>query len=407
VVVNVSSLRSDAILIKSSGHIDYVPLPLLTPEALLEKVEQFGALQELRMARPDGADSVSPTSDTATSVGADSVSASPDTASPDGTGAAPDAERALLDILEWLWDVVARPALDALHFDGRPNPWGLYEVKWVLGGPLGQLPIHAAGRHREAVTPDGDGRQPPTVMDRVISSYAPTVRALYRAHSRALELWRERPARSLVVAMPVGSTPTALYAAGEAARQLHDALPGATLLMPSPCPEGIDPALVAGEPSRDRVLDALNDCAIAHFLCHGVTDPVDPSRSRLLLSAGHRDDQLTVSELARVRLGSARLAYLSACSTARNEVTKLADESIHLAAALHLAGFPHVVGTLWEVDAPVATAVGREFYRRLAADREFPDVNRTATVLHDITRDLRADDPEAPFAWAAYLHVGR
>lgn len=382
VVFNVGSLRSDAILIKDSGHIDYVPLPLLTLDSLTEKIELFRAAQDLRMGRPARED------------------------------AAPDAERMLLEILEWLWDVAARPALDALHFDGRPNPWGLYEVKWVPGGLLGQLPIHAAGRHRSAVNADGtpvvrpDGRQPPTVMDRVISSYAPTVRALHNAHSQATATWRERPTRSLIVAMPVTPDAEALRRAAEVARQLHDALPGATVLMPSPYPDGIDAAMVSGEPSAAEVLERLNDCEIAHFMCHGVTDPVDPSRSSLLLSAGQRSDPLTVGELAPVRLDAARLAYLSACSTARNEVSELADESIHLASAFQLAGFPHVIGTLWEVDAGPAGVIASEFYQRISADRAFPDVNRAATVLHEIIRDLRGEDLESPFVWAAYLHVG-
>jgi hypothetical protein len=244
-------------------------------------------------------------------------------------------------------------------------------------------------------------------MDRAISSYAPTVRALSNAFGQAIATWRDRPARSLIVAMPVvPDDPKALDRAAEAARQLRGLLPGAVVLMPSAHPDETDAALVAGEPSAAEVLSRLNDCEIAHFMCHGVTDPVDPSRSRLLLGAGQRGDSLAVNALAPVRLGAARLAYLSACSTARNEVTELADESIHLASAFQLAGFPHVIGTLWEVDADVAGAVAGEFYRRISADRGFPDVNRAATVLHTIIRDLRGEDVQSPFAWAAYLHVG-
>lgn len=173
VVFNVGSLRSDAILLKSSGDIDYLRLPLLTLDSLTEKIELFRAAQELRMGRP---------------------------ASKNG---ARDAESTLLEILEWLWDAAARPALDALGFNGRPNPWGLYEVKWVPAGLLGQLPIHAAGCHRSAVNADGslivssDGRQPPTVMDRVISSYAPTVRALHNAHSQSIAAWPSGPRAAL------------------------------------------------------------------------------------------------------------------------------------------------------------------------------------------------------------------
>ena len=381
VVFNVGSLRSDAILLKSSGDIDYVQLPLLTRDSLAEQIDLFRAAQELRMGRPAGK-------------------------------SAAHAERTLLEILEWLWDVAAHPALDGLGFDGTPNPWGLYEVKWVVGGLLGQLPIHSAGRHRSALTADGsplgspDGTQPPTVMDRVISSYAPTIRALHSSHRQSTTAWRVRPSRSLIVAMPTTPDAGTLPGAAEAAIQLRGTLPGATVLMSSPYPDGIDAALISAEPSSGEVLRQLNDCEIAHFICHGVTDPVDPSRSRLLLGVHRQSTPLTVSELASVRLDSARLAYLSACSTARNEVADLADESIHLASAFQLAGFQHVIGTLWEVDAEVAKVVANEFYHRISAERGFPDVNRSANALHTITRDLRRDDPEAPFTWAGYLHVG-
>ena len=382
VVFNVGSLRSDAILLKSSGDIDYVPLPLLTIEALAEKIELFHAAQEMRMGWP-------PTKN-----------------------AAEDADRTLLEILEWLWDAAAGPALDALGFDGTPNPWGLYEVKWVPGGLLGQLPIHAAGRHRSALNSDGslvvspDGRQPPTVMDRAISSYAPTVRALHNTHTRSMARRRERPARSLIVAMPVTSQPEALSSVSDTVRYLHATLPGANVLMPVPYLDKIDASIVSGEPSRAEVVERLKDCQIAHFVCHGITDPVDPSRSKLLLSANQRTDPLTVADLTPVRLDEARLAYLSACSTARNEVAELADESIHVASAFQLAGFPHVIGTLWEVDVGVAGIIAREFYQRISADHGFPNVNEAARVLHAIMRDLRRDVPQSPFTWAGYLHVG-
>jgi CHAT domain-containing protein len=40
---------------------------------------------------------------------------------------------------------------------------------------------------------------------------------------------------------------------------------------------------------------------------------------------------------------------LSACSTGANQAARLADESIILVGVLQLAGFRHMVGTLWEV----------------------------------------------------------
>lgn len=65
---------------------------------------------------------------------------------------------------------------------------------------------------------------------------------------------------------------------------------------------------------KANVLALLPSCQIAHFACHGRSDPADPSRSLLLLH-DHESDPLTVASLVPVKLDQAQLAYLSACRT--------------------------------------------------------------------------------------------
>jgi tetratricopeptide (TPR) repeat protein len=72
-----------------------------------------------------------------------------------------------LGILGWQWDAVVAPVLDRLRPAAESRLW------WSPVGAMAFLPWHAAGHH-----PARDGR---TVLDRVISSYAPTVRALDHA----------------------------------------------------------------------------------------------------------------------------------------------------------------------------------------------------------------------------------
>src|SRR5579859_1668039 len=139
VVFNVAAHRSDAIML-TSGGITSQPLPGLGQAKLVEQVNTF--YQAL---------------DTIT-----------------GTGSPLDqirAEEALRRVLSWLWDNAAGPVLDALGYNapGEPRP----RLWWVPGGLLSFLPIHAAGHHTSS--PDPAGR---TVMDRAISSYAPTITAL-------------------------------------------------------------------------------------------------------------------------------------------------------------------------------------------------------------------------------------
>ena len=44
------------------------------------------------------------------------------------------------------------------------------------------------------------------------------------------------------------------------------------------------------------------------------------------------------------------LANLSACQTARGDL-RLLDEALHLAGALHLVGYRHVLATMWSIAA--------------------------------------------------------
>jgi CHAT domain-containing protein len=56
------------------------------------------------------------------------------------------------------------------------------------------------------------------------------------------------------------------------------------------------------------------------------------------------------------------LAYLSACGTGRTQNNRFVDESIHLISACQLAGFRHVIGTLWEVNDQSCVDVARITY---------------------------------------------
>lgn len=53
-----------------------------------------------------------------------------------------------LECLEWLWDCIASPVLEALGFVSPPpagDDWP--HIWWVMTGLLGRVPIHAAGYH--------------------------------------------------------------------------------------------------------------------------------------------------------------------------------------------------------------------------------------------------------------------
>ncbi|MEV3962117.1 CHAT domain-containing protein [Nocardia sp. NPDC050193] len=160
-------------------------------------------------------------------------------------------------------------------------------------------------------------------------------------------------------------------------------------------------------PTTATVLDLLPESVMVHFACHGATDPDDPSRSRLLLH-DHATTPLTVAALAPIHLDRARLAYLSACDTAISTDTQLVDESIHLASAFQLAGYSHVIGTLWTIDDDIAISIADAFYTalRTAPDTPVIDIGRAPHALHQAVRAARDTFPATSSLWAAHLHAG-
>ncbi|MFG2137994.1 CHAT domain-containing protein [Streptomyces sp. NPDC048650] len=370
VVFNISPRRSDALLLTGDG-IRSVPLPGLRHDALTRTVAAFH--QELRVASAHR-----------------------------HRRRRRAAQLALTDMLGWLWDAAAEPVLRELGYhDPLPPgaPWP--RVWWAPGGLLGLLPLHAAGHHTDP--PDAPDRR--TVLDRVVSSYTPTVRALHRARRHAPES-AAAPPRALVVAMP--TTPglpgdgRLEHVAAEVG-VLRDRLDDPLVLWGSDGRRGSGPG--GPVPTQAQVLERLSACPVAHFACHTESHPTDPSQSRILLH-DHESDPLTVAGLASAGLDGAQLAYLSACHPAVTPTAAPADEAIHPTAALQLAGFPHVVGTLWAIDDKLSVTVADTFYARLRTDDRTLDTRRSALALHHTVRTLRERFPRAPSLWAAYLHAG-
>lgn len=161
-------------------------------------------------------------------------------------------------------------------------------------------------------------------------------------------------------------------------------------------------ALLDGtQATRDHVTAELPRHPWAHFACHGASDLGSPSASHLLLH-DHLSLPLTVVDVARLRLNRAELAFLSACSTART-VPALADEAIHLAAAFQLAGYRHVIATLWPIGDRLAVRIASDIYHSLAAADA---ADTAAEALHAATRRLRGIRVSQPSTWASHLHNG-
>lgn len=153
------------------------------------------------------------------------------------------------------------------------------------------------------------------------------------------------------------------------------------------------------EASHAGVRAALTDHRWVHFSCHGDQDLKDPSRGGLLLSEG----KLTVTDISTGRYHG-DFAGLSACKTAVGG-TDLPDEAITLAAALHYAGYRHVIAALWSVDNKASAEVFSSLYRTIAADgRLEPD--EAPAALHEVVRRMRDRQPDWPHRWTPFTHTG-
>jgi tetratricopeptide (TPR) repeat protein len=288
------------------------------------------------------------------------------------------------DVLAWLWDAIAGPILAALGHTAVPatdESWP--RLWWCPVGILCYLPPHAAGHHADI---RADHPAPRTVLDRVVSSYIPTVRSLVyaRTHRRPAEA-----STTLIVAAPEAPGMVPQPGVSAEADELTVMIPGA-----SPLPG----------PTRGRVLEALPQHAIAHFACHGYADMIDPGASELVMPDRH-DNPLTVRDISTLQL-TARLAYLSACDT-QFAPQNLADEAVHITGAFHLAGYQHVIGTLWSINDAAAREFAVDVYARLTRDWATPpDERLAARSLHHAMRAMRSQYQAMPWFWMTYTHTG-
>ena len=151
------------------------------------------------------------------------------------------------------------------------------------------------------------------------------------------------------------------------------------------------------------VAEALKGCPqLAHFACHGIQDISNPSVGHLALY----DGALAIGEISGLRLQETELAFLSACETSRGGV-ELADEAITLATAFGLAGYRHVIGTLWSISDELASDVAERVYAALTQPgRSGIQADKTAAALDAAVLAARQYCKGGPWLWAPYVHIG-
>jgi CHAT domain-containing protein len=203
-------------------------------------------------------------------------------------------------------------------------------IVWCPVGPLNLLPLHAAGVYETSPTGPSDH-----LSNYVVSSYTPTLTALHRAWFTDKErtpVNRPYPC-VLAVAQPEVSAFNSLPMAREEVDTVKQLLSA---------DHGIRALNISSSLSVASALEHLPNVEVLHLACHGQQDPNNPLNSGFELE----DGRLTLSQLMKVNIPNAQLAYLSACETASTDETR-PDESINLAAAMLFIGFKSVIATMW------------------------------------------------------------
>jgi CHAT domain-containing protein len=288
-----------------------------------------------------------------------------------------DYEDILGSILRDLYDLVGRPVIERLRSLNVPEQSRIW---WCPTSVFCSLPLHAMGPIRS------DGNVDQYFSDLYIPSYTPTLSALIEARKPSTQT-SNKPS-ILLVALPDAKMPKAL----QEMLTVQASSPSVTTLI--------------GEMATPTVvLEHMRGHQFAHISCHGILEAGRPFDASFKLHGGAR---LTLLDIVRSRLPNAEFAFLSACHTAELTEESIADEGLHLTAAVQYCGFRSVVGTMWamaDIDGPDLAV---NFYRAVFSNRQegIPHYERTAESLRDAVRSLRRKRNMRLERWVNFVHYG-
>lgn len=363
VIVNPTLFRSDAIIVTTSS-IKALPLPGLAVEEAIERIPTFRDLTRGKLR---------------------TLSAR---------------NNKMKEQLLWLWDAVVEPILKELQFIDVASDTGTPTARstekphiWWIGVKVMSLaPFHAAGDHSSGSTRN--------TLNYAVSSYIPSIKALSYARQKKLQLLSEPDARLLLVTMSTTPGQSSLDNVAQEVEEIIGTVKDNTTIIPT----------LLDRPNAVELLEKIPSYHAIHFACHGVSDSENPSQSHLLLlnhdsSGSEIADKLSVGAISHKNIKHAQIAYLSACCTADNPSVWLADEGIHIANGFQLAGFSHVLGTLWQANDAASLQIAKDFYSFLFNGQGDGHRN-VSSAFHDAVKRLQEQYPNQPIKWVPFIHIG-
>ncbi|KAH9025947.1 CHAT domain-containing protein [Lactarius pseudohatsudake] len=288
---------------------------------------------------------------------------------------------ALSSVLKGLYELVGEPVIRRLQVLGVPEQSRIW---WCPTSVFCSLPLHAMGPIPSI------GNRDRYFSDLYIPSYTPSLSALIESRNHdARPQMLDKPSL-LLVAQPEDSLP-GVKGEIKAIRSLEPRVTVADL--------------VSSEATPSSVVEGLRGSRFAHFACHGVLETGKPFDASFKLHGGSR---LTLLDIARSRLPDAEFAFLSCCHTAEITGDSVADEALHLTAAMQHCGFRSVVGTMWEMADTDGRDLAKSFYKSLFSSQEtsVPYYERSAGALRDATQKLRRKKGITLERWVNFVHYG-
>ncbi|KAB5588198.1 Protein kinase rad3 [Ceratobasidium theobromae] len=279
------------------------------------------------------------------------------------------------DVLATLWTGVAKPVLEHLGYLNS-KPGGLPRVTWCMAGLLASLPIHAAGLYDEPQA---------KVSDFVISSYTPTLGALMSPPSPANH--------SSILAVGQPSAPEQNHAPGTESELAH--------IKQRAQPPVRFTELRDAHATTAAVLGGMETHDWVHLACRIRPNAQDPTASEIFLHNG----SMRLAAILQKSFRSKGLAFLSACDTLLTD-SSLADECMHPAFWMLLAGYPSVISSMWSANDQDVSMVADRVYDQLLKDGKM-NHRDAASALHDALEELRVTVGEGEFwRWIPFVHIG-
>ncbi|PVH97454.1 hypothetical protein DM02DRAFT_533118 [Periconia macrospinosa] len=299
------------------------------------------------------------------------------------------------EILMELWHNCVQPVIKDLEghhgfmSDTTPRIW------WIGVGLATYLPFHAAGD----LSPGSRNN----TLSRVISSYTPTIKSLSFARERLVEAWKhiaDNP-KLFIATMPTTPGLNDLIGVVTEGNLIKQVTNGKFETQSAELPSALD------------VVGHLKKANLIHFACHGLADMKDPFESSLVFqrtapdASAPQQDLLKVRQISHENVEGVFLAYLSACSTAENRAIELADEVIHIASGFQVAGFPHTIGSMWLSYDEMSIDMAGIFYTQLTENTTIlGDSKAVPLALHKSILQVCKKKWKQPLAWAQYIHLG-